>query len=259
MNSPPADGGSRRPLVVAGIGLGAFALLALLATRACGDGPKKTVAPTLDRTAYDDSASPVPVTADDPMRGHRDALVTLVVFSSLQCPYTARAEPELVAFEKALGPDKIRTVWKTYLPPTHDKARAAGLAGIAVFTLGGSDAFFAFRDTALRNQPYFGPQGYGAWATEAGVDGFKVRVAESEPAYAEKLLADAAVARRLGVTRTPTYFANGTELEGPVPQDKLEALVKSELAKAEALVAAGTPRAKVYVESSKKNAARPEH
>jgi len=256
VTSPPKDGPSRQPLVVASIGLGAVAVMALLASRSCSSAPKAT-APALDAAAYDDTAAPVPVSVADPMWGKRDAPVTIVMFASFQCPYSARAQPDLKAIEDTLGPEKLRLVWKTFVSPTHDKARPVALAGIAVHMLGGSEAFFKFHDTAFRNQAFLGPESYSAWGGEAGVDGNKVRMAEHEPAYAAKLAEDAALAKRLGVTRTPTYFVNGVELEGPVSKEKLEVLVKAELVKAEAQLAAGTPRDKLYVEATRKNTKAP--
>ncbi len=257
MTAPSTDGASKRVYGVAALGLAGVALIALLISRSTAPAAAKPTFVPLDPAAYDDSASPVSVTVADPMVGKRDALVTLVVFASFQCPYTARAQPDLLSIRQAYGDSKLRLVWKTYIAPTHEKARGAGLAGIAVHALGGNDAFWKFHDTAFRNQAFLSGESYPAWGAEAGVDDRKVRLAVSDPSYAAKLAADDALARKLGVTRTPTYFANGTELEGPTTKEKLDALVKSEIENAEKLVASGLARDRVYVEASKKNTKLP--
>jgi protein-disulfide isomerase len=239
-------------LVAAGIAVGVI-LAAVSAGRSCGKAPPPPARAAIDVAAFDDSASPVPVTAEDPMSGDRDALVTLVMFGNFQCPHSAKAQSDLATLKSELGPKKLRLVWKTLVVATHDKSRAAGVAGAAVHTLGGNDAFFKFHDLAFKNRAFLGPESYLAWGAEAGVDKLYLHEALSDAAYERKVEADGLLAKSLGIDRTPTYVVNGVVTEGPTSLADLRAVVSTELRKAEAKVASGTPPARVYVAVSKEN------
>lgn len=209
--------------------------------------------PTEDAAAFDDSDSPIPVTLADPMRGSRDALVTIVMFASFQCPYSAKAQPVLSELLATYGKDKLRLVWKTLIGPTHDKAREAATAGAAVHALKGNLAFWKFHDTALRNQAYLGSESCLSWGAEAGVEKVVLHAALSDPKHIEKVKTDDLLSEKLGATRTPTYFVNGTFAEGQIAADRWKSLVDAELVKANAKLAAGVPRTRIYVETSKEN------
>lgn len=243
-------------LIAAGIAVG-LVIAAISANKSCGGAPPPAAASVgVDAAAFDDSDSPVPVTAEDPMSGDRDALVTLVMFGNFQCPHSAKAQSDLATLKTELGPKKLRLVWKTLVVATHEKSRAAGVAGAAVHTLGGSEAFFKFHDLAFKNRAFLGPESYLAWGAEAGVDKLRLHEALSDKAYERKVEADGLLAKSLGVDRTPTYVVNGVVREGPTSLDDLRALVTTELRKAEAKVAAGTPPGRVYVTLSKENRAK---
>ena len=247
-DSTKNDSSVRRPLVLVGA-VFAVGILAVLIGR-CGP---TTVVVAQDAAAFDDSESPVPVTLADPFWGDRDAPVTLVMFGNLQCPYTAKAQSVLGEVKTTYGKDKLRVVWKTFVGTTHDKARAAAIAGNAVHGLRGSHAFFTFHDTALRNQAFMGSASYESWAVEAGVENPVLRAAITEAKYAEKVSTDDTLAKKLGVTRTPSYFVNGTAFDGTLPVDRWKRTIDGELTKANAKIVAGVPRNRVYVEVSKEN------
>ena len=57
---------------------------------------------------------------------------------------------------------------------------------------------------------------------------------------------DTAAGQKLGATGTPAFFVNGRFLSGAQPYETFKTLIESEIKAAEALVAKGTPRARVY-------------
>jgi protein-disulfide isomerase len=90
--------------------------------------------------------SPIPVTAADPSWGSPQALVTIVVFSDLECPFCARVLRTMDELRKIYGKDQLRIVWKNYPLAFHKNARPAAEAAMAVFALRGSPWFFAYHD-----------------------------------------------------------------------------------------------------------------
>ena len=62
----------------------------------------------------------------------------------------------------------------------------------------------------------------------------------------EAIEADAAAGGKIGARGTPAFFINGKFLSGAQPFEAFKAKIDEELKTAEALVAKGTPKAKVY-------------
>ena len=209
-------------------------------------------APVAAGPTWSDSDSPVPVSSDDPMRGDRDALITVVVFSDMQCPYCKKLEGTLDDLRAHYGSD-VRIVWKNEPLPFHVNARPAAEAARGVFLLGGNAAFWTFHDQAFANQASLDASHYESWARLAGVDGKKIRSGVTAHTWATKIDDDHAVATTLHVTGTPTSFVNGILVSGAVPLSSFEAVIDPELPKARARLAGGTRRDRLYVEQSRLN------
>jgi protein-disulfide isomerase len=204
--------------------------------------------------SLDHSAATIPVTGKDPQWGNADAPVTIVIFSDFQCPFCNRVEPTLKQIKDTYGPQKVRLVWKNQPLPFHNNAKPAAEAAQTVFALGGNDAFWKFHDTAFANQQSLSDESYERWAQAAGVDVAKFKDAYKSHKYAAKVEEDAALAAKVGATGTPAFRINGVTLVGAQPFEKFKEVIDAQLAEAQKLVAAGTPKDKVYVELTKKNA-----
>jgi len=66
----------------------------------------------------------IPVAPDDPQRGAKDALVTLIEYSDFQCPFCKRVQDTLEELRKLYGKD-LRIVWKDNPLPFHPRAMPA--------------------------------------------------------------------------------------------------------------------------------------
>ncbi|MHC5022036.1 MAG: DsbA family protein, partial [Planctomycetota bacterium] len=197
----------------------------------------------------------VPVFEDDPFLGTADAPVTIVVYSDFQCPFCKRVEPTLSNLHARYGND-LRIVWKDFALPFHKDAPAAHPAGRVVYELGGSKAFFRFRDLAFANQKDLQPSNFEDWAQQAGVSGGAFR--EHSRSKAQQKLDDTkAEAKRVGVRGTPAFFVNGVPLSGAQPQSKFETVVDEQLKLAKQRLSPGTARDRVYVELTNENFKQP--
>jgi protein-disulfide isomerase len=202
---------------------------------------------------WSDGDSPIPVTSDDPVWGNRGAPVTVVTFSDFQCPFCSRVEPTLDQVKTTYGPDKVRIVWKNQPLPFHDKAKPAAEAAQTVFSLKGSEAFWKFHDTAFKNQAQLSPESYEKWAVASGVDLNAFKTAFASHKAAKKVEEDSALGTKVGASGTPAFRINGVELSGAQPFDKFKETIDKELGKAQAKIAAGTPKDKIYVTMSAEN------
>ena len=220
-------------------------------------GITPTAEGTLAAGSLDHSASPIPVTKDDPSWGNPAAPVTIVEISDFECPFCSRVNPTMKQIKDTYGPDKVRIVWKHQPLPFHKKARPAHEAAAAVHGVCGNDAFWKFHDTAFQNSKALDPANFQKWAEAAGCDGAKFKAAFDSKKYAAKVDKDQALAKKIGATGTPAFRINGKTLSGAQPFPKFKEIIDAELAEAKKLTAKGVKPAAVYVQRSKANFAAP--
>jgi protein-disulfide isomerase len=204
--------------------------------------------------AWDDTDSPIPVSSKDPMWGKKDAPVTIVIWSDFQCPYCSRVEPTLQQVKEAYGPDKVRMFWKNNPLPFHQNAKPAAEAAQGAFALGGNDAFWKWHDTAFKNQQALGTDSYVKWAQDSGVkDTAAFKAGLDSHKWADKVDKDLNDGKSAGVQGTPAFFVNGVFINGAQPFDNFKKTIDQELQKAQAKIAAGTPKSRIYDEMTKEN------
>lgn len=188
---------------------------------------------------YDINKSPFQANLDKldvkgaPTLGPATAPVTVVIFSDFQCPM-CKQEAEVI-HKQLTGafPDKVRVYFRDFpLEQLHNWARAAAVAGRCVYKLNPA-AFWDYHDWVYENQTYIGLDNFDSklqeFATAKNIDGMQLsRCIESKSTVPE-VNASIAVGTSLALNATPTIFINGRKLEGAVPWETLQAIVKAEL------------------------------
>ncbi len=165
--------------------------------------------------------------AKAPVKGARDAKVTVVIFSDFQCPFCSRAVPTLKALEEQY-PGKLRFAFKHQPLPFHDKARLAAAASMAAAEQG---KFWQYHDLLFAHQAELDRASLEKYAQEAGLNVATFKAALDANRYEAALTADVNEAQRAGVNGTPTFFINGRRLVGAQPVDAFKAIIDDELAK----------------------------
>ncbi len=188
----------------------------------------------------------VPVSGRDPQWGAHDALVTVVVFSDFQCPFCSRVEPTLKRVRDTYGPHKVRMVWKNNPLPFHENARPAAEAGMVVFGLKGSNAFWGFHDRAFENQTELNAEKYRQWAVEVGVTATDFDEALAAKRFSGKIEQDIALAAKVGANGTPAFRINGVTVSGAQPFEKFQEVIDAQLVEAATAVVDGTAGPDVY-------------
>ena len=182
------------------------------------------------------------VRPDDPSLGPAKAMVTLIEFADLQCPFCARYQPVLKQLLAAY-PKDLRLVFKHNPLAFHPQARLAAEAAVAAHRGG---KFWAYHDRLLEQQDKLAPADLETHATAVGLAPGLVQSAIGTRKYRGRVEADQALAARVKAVGTPILFVNGRKVAGARPLAELRKLVDEELLKARKLVAAGTPRAALY-------------
>ncbi len=232
--------------LVVGLAIGFFARSSLF-----GGGRPPALAPApapaaRPARAQEDPKAIYRVPVDDsPTRGPADALVTIVEVSDFECPFCKRVIPTLHALDEAY-PGKLRWVFKHNPLPFHPHARPAAEAAEEARAEGGPARFWTMHDRLFEQSPALDDASLERVARDAGVDPARVRAAVADRAWEARIQRDAALAASLGASGTPSFFVNGRKLVGAQPLEAFKAAVDDALQRAQALVAAGTPPARVY-------------
>ena len=187
----------------------------------------------------------VPVHNDDPQRGPKDALVTIVEWSDFQCPFCGRVEDTLRKVEEEYGKD-VRIVWKDNALPFHPRAKPAATLARAAYDKGGDALFFKAHDLLFKNQKALDDADLQKYAGELGLSWVMVKKAIDDDKYGARIEQSIDEASDLKARGTPHFFVNGYRLSGAQPFDKFKEVIDKRLAEAKKLVASGTPRDGVY-------------
>jgi protein-disulfide isomerase len=202
-------------------------------------------APPEDTTVYK-----VPVYDDDPAKGPKDALVTIVEWSEFQCPFCKRVNDTVKQIMDTYGKD-VRFVWKDNALPFHNRAVPAAILARVAYKTKGDKGFWDAHDALFESQPKLEDDDLKAVSEKVGLSWDQVKKAIDENKHKEKIDQSMELASELDARGTPAFFINGRKLSGAQPFDAFKKIIDAELAKANALVARGIPRAKVYDEVMK--------
>jgi protein-disulfide isomerase len=221
-------------------------------------GPDKP-APTAakpDAEEEDKAVWKVNVLDDDPVRGSKDALVTLVVFSDFQCPFCKRVEDTLKQVSDTYGND-VRIVWKDNPLPFHPRAIPSATLARYAYVKKGDKGFWEAHDLLFASNPKLEDDDLKTIAEKVGVSWDDVKKAIDTKKFADRFDASIDLASDLQARGTPHFFINGVRLSGAQPFDAFKKSIDEQLAKAKGLVAKGISRAKVYEEIMKEGKGPP--
>ncbi|MFO0574127.1 MAG: thioredoxin domain-containing protein [Polyangia bacterium] len=185
---------------------------------------------------------------DAPVRGPRDAKVTVVMWTDFQCPFCGRVSETLNELVK-LYPRDVRIAVKHLPLSLHDKARQAAEASLAAKEQG---RFWPFHDLLFKNQDALDRPSLERFAKEAGMDVARFAAALDSGRFRKPVDDDIAEAGRLGVSGTPAFFINGRSLSGAQPLARFRERIDEARQEAEALLRKRrVPAGRLYAELTK--------
>ena len=163
-----------------------------------------------------------------PVRGPKNAAVTIVEWSDFQCPFCSRVEPTLKQImDEYKG--KVRIAWKNQPLSFHPNAMPAAEAAMAAYEQG-NDKFWAMHDKLFEKQGELSPAFYEQVAREVGLDVSKWKSSVESHAASSSIQADMNAGSAVGANGTPTFFINGRKLVGAMPFESFKQVIDAELA-----------------------------
>ncbi|HIN85192.1 MAG TPA: hypothetical protein EYN06_01840 [Myxococcales bacterium] len=184
----------------------------------------------------------VPIRAHNPQQGPANALVTLVEFADFECPFCAKQHTVLNELLKQY-PKTLRVVFKNSPQAFHKNAVASAHAGAFAHDQG---RFWAFAKRAFARQTDLNEKSLVQHAVGLGLNAREATSAITRKRFFKQIAADQSDAAAVSAVGTPYIFLNGRKIVGFRNARDLSVLIEEEIAKARALVAQGTPAAKVY-------------
>ncbi|MGZ3458647.1 MAG: DsbA family protein [Archangium sp.] len=169
-----------------------------------------------------------------PVKGPKNAPVTIVAFSDFECPFCGRAAPTLLQLENEYK-GKVRVAFKNSPLPFHQNAKPAAMAALAANEQG---KFWEMHDKLFANQRALDRASLERYAQELKLDMGKFKAALDNNKFEAQIAADSAEGSRAGVNGTPTFFINGRSLVGALPIESFKKIIDEELKKKGGTVAA---------------------
>lgn len=226
-------------------GIAASGVLALILFFSLGISTSKTSTTTTPTTTNTAGTAPVTygdvkaVSDDDNYRGDKNAKITLVEYSDLECPFCKQFHPTMQkVMEDYKG--KVRWVYRHFPLSFHQNAQKESEASLCVNKLGGNDKFWSFVDKIYErttaNGTGFALTALGPLAKEVGVDQTKFQSCLDGGEMAATVDAQETDGTGAGATGTPTTFVVGedgktiTAFPGAVPYDQIKTALDAALA-----------------------------
>jgi len=167
-----------------------------------------------------------------PSIGNDKAPVRVVEFIDFGCPFS-KEENSIIRELAVSNPDRIWFQERNF--PTiaddgtllHPGAQAAAVAASCANEQG---KFWAMNDALFANQNdagTFSADDLRRYAVGVGVDGAKYDACVKSGKTAAAIAADHAAGLALAVTGTPTFFVNGYKIDGAIPADIWQQILKT--------------------------------
>jgi protein-disulfide isomerase len=161
--------------------------------------------------------------------GPKEAPVTIVMFSDLECPFCKRAAVLLKNELQGSAGKNVELVLRHFPLPSHAWARTAAEAATCA-SFQSRDAFWKMHDLILENQTSLDANNVGAEAeklagTIPGLDMAAYRACVKDGMSAGLVSKDMALGMASQVRATPTIFVNGRRMTLPRNQEELHAAI----------------------------------
>jgi protein-disulfide isomerase len=163
------------------------------------------------------------VTSHDHARGPDDAPVTVLEYGDYECPYCRGAFRDVQEMLESYR-GSLRFVFRNFpIPQLHPHAVQAAEAAEAAAAQG---KFWPMYELLLQPSAHLEMDSLVTYAGIIGLDVPRFSADIAEHRYAAKIEDDVQEGQRNGVNSTPKFYVNGQRVDGKVPLEHLEEMVR---------------------------------
>jgi len=166
-----------------------------------------------------------------PSLGSGTAPIRVVEFVDFGCPYS-KEENSVIRELAVSNPDRVWLQDRNFTTLGDDGSLlhpGAQAAASAAYCAGEQGKYWAMNDALFANQNdagTFAADDLRRYAIGVGVDGAKYDACVKSGKAAAAVSADYKAGLALGVTGTPTFFVNGYKIDGAIPADVWQKILK---------------------------------
>jgi protein-disulfide isomerase len=169
----------------------------------------------------------VEVEAVGPSKGPDDAVVTIVEFSDFQCPFCQRVLPTIDQIV-AKYPTQVRFVFRNLPLSMHSRAQATAEAAACADK---QENFWGYHDLVFANSRALSDEDLERYASELGLEMPAFRQCVQNRETQQIVDADAAAAKNLRISGTPSFLVNGIPMHGAQSFEALSETIDAEIAR----------------------------
>ncbi len=162
---------------------------------------------------------------DDPMKGSKNAKVTVIEFTDYQCPFCGRARPTVKQIVKDYG-DKIRYVLRDFPLDFHPFAKKAAEAADCA---GEQGKYWEYSEILWDKQGNLEVESLKKYAGQLNLDQKKFEECLDSGKMTAEVNKDIQDGAAVGVTGTPTFFINGQLITGARPIEQFKEIIDQEI------------------------------
>ena len=174
---------------------------------------------------------------DDPIKGDKNALVTIIEFSDYECPFCKRSYDNVVTklYEEYISKGKVKLVFRDYPLPFHKKAIPAAIAANCA---GEQGKYWEVHDFLFENPDKLDTTAILNSAEEFGLVKAKFEACINDKSKEKEITKDIEDGQKYGVRGTPSYFIGkttdgdeitGTFIRGAQPYSVFKELIDEKL------------------------------
>jgi len=164
------------------------------------------------------------------IKGPKDAPITIVEYSSFECPYCAKANETINEVLKAY-PTQVRLVYK-HLPLDFQPKSLPAAKYFEAIAMQSEDMAYKFKNLVFQEQSNLRSKGeefLNDAAKRVGANLSKLKKDINNPKILERINADIEEARGFGITGTPGFIINGVSLRGAYPFSEFKSIIDRHL------------------------------
>ena len=159
--------------------------------------------------------------------GASDAQVTVVEFGDFECPACGALHPVLKEVKEKYKDQSVKFVYRQFpLTQIHELALNAAQASEAAADQG---KFWEYHDILFEKQPALKQEDLEKYAQDLGLNIEEFRTFQNSNEAKDRVNADLADGRALGVPGTPTIFINDQKYNGQYSVSALSTVIDSQL------------------------------
>ncbi|RMF54619.1 DsbA family protein [Candidatus Woesearchaeota archaeon] len=165
---------------------------------------------------------------DDPVKGDKNAPVTIVEWSDFQCPFCGRFYSQTLGkiYKEYIQTGKVKLVYRDFPLSFHQNAQKAAEAAECADEQG---KFWEMHDMLFEKGVDGGVPTFKSYAADLGLDSEKFDSCLDSGKMAAEVQKDMRDGAAAGITGTPGFVVNGKIVKGAQPFEAFKAIIDAEL------------------------------